>query len=87
MPFTGEIKWSESSDIERPGATVLDGHPQGDGVDHLAIVVQQVSVGVDAFGWVILDNDRNPIQMRNGYRSSGLACAGVATWLEANPNG
>jgi hypothetical protein len=86
MAFNGKIEWSSSPDPDRPGVSVLTGQPCGEEIEHLSIMVQQVSAP-DVFGWLLLDDDGNPVQMRNGYLSSGAACAGVMAWLLANPNG
>jgi hypothetical protein len=48
-------------------------------------VVQEVSYQV--WGWLLLDEDGNPLQMRNGYTSMDPAKSAAVEWLRINPRG
>lgn len=84
MPFNGKIHWSSGPDPERLGYHIATGIPGGMDGDYY-ILVQEL--GDNTWGWLLMDEDHHPVQMRNGYVREDLARIAVAMWLEVNPNG
>lgn len=80
--FNGQVTWHEAADPERPGATLYTGYLGGLAA---TMLVQEVSVGV--WGWLLMDDDGNPLQMRNGYTAMEPAKAAAVEWLKVNPRG
>ncbi len=81
MTFTGEIRWTSGPDAERPGYRIWTGSPSG--LPGYTIIVQDV--GDDEFGWLLMDGESTPVQMRNGYKERASAQKGVFQWLKMNP--
>ncbi len=83
VPFSGDIAWHTGPDPERPGFHIATGYPGG--LDGFYILVQDI--GDSLWGWLLMNGEQLPVQMRNGYANEQLAKTAVAMWLEVNPNG
>lgn len=81
MPFEDDIRWESSSDPERPGHRIWTGAPQG--LPEHQIIVQDV--GDSEWGWLLMNEESSPVQMRNGYVSHAAAMDGARFWLQVNP--
>lgn len=80
--FNGKITWRQSADPERSGASLYNGYP--DGV-RATVLVQEVSIG--SWGWLLMNEDGDPLQMRNGYTTHLAAMEGSRAWLQIYPHG
>lgn len=80
LPFENNITWTEGPDTERPGYRITTGAPAG--LPGYQIIVQDV--GDDEFGWLLLDAEATPVQMRNGYKERASAQKAVYQWLRVN---